>query len=949
MSPRRSPFAALSIISWLALAAPPGAAQPAPADSAARAPRVLKPEDLEALAWRSIGPANMGGRVADIALAPGNAKTFFVGYGTGGLFKTGNAGTTFDAVFDKEETASIGSVVVADAPADWPGWKDEPAEATGAGAEKGAGKGAAKSGPKGAKTSARDEKIEKGKGKIVWVGTGEGNGRNSSSWGRGVYRSTDGGSSYKNVGLRDTHDIPRLAVDPRNPDVCYVAALGHLWGPNRERGVYKTDDGGKTWKAVLQIDENTGACDVILDPAHPDVVYAAMYMRRRSAFLHQSGGPEGGIYRSRNGGGSWTKLTNGLPEQTGRIGLDVYRKDPRILYAVIESDIGGRSDTWDERSRAGGVFRSDDGGDTWTRVNERTPRAFYFSKVKIDPTNDQRIYLLGYTLYVSDDGGKSFRAGGARKPHGDMHALTIDLADHDHLFMGTDGGIYVSWDGAKSWDFLNHLATGEFYNIALDLSDPYRIGGGLQDNGSWLGVGGTIQEMSGDAPGQSGAGLSNFEWQLVHWGDGYHFAFDPTDPNIVYAEWQGGGLGRIDLATGLRKVIRPQPKEGQLRFRFNWNTPFFASPHVKAGEPTTLYMGGNYVFKLTDRGEAWERISADLSTRDVTKIETAGSEAETHGTVVSLAESPVARGVLWAGTDDGLVHVTMNDGKTWANVTPPDVGGRYIARIEPSRHDRETAYVAVDGHRSDDMEPHLYRTTDAGKSWTSVVGDLPGGAPVLVVREDLANAEVLYAGTEVAAYITIDGGARWLKMNGKSLPTVAIDDIQQHPRERDLVLGTHGRSIYVLDDASPLSQLTPAILDSTLHLFDVQPAKPRLFLPYEGLWTDRAFTAPNPPMGARITYWLRDYTGEDVSVAIEDAEGRPVRRLGGGNRPGMNRVVWDLEPEPFDRLSNPDSDLGQKAFVPAGEYTVTVTCGKAKARKSVTVLAAPGGEATTGR
>jgi photosystem II stability/assembly factor-like uncharacterized protein len=922
----------------------------APPDSTPRAPRTLRPEDLKGLAWRSIGPANMGGRVADIALAPGNAKTFFVGFGTSGLFKTNNAGTTFAPVFDKEETASIGSVVVADAPPDWSGWKEEEEKAAREAAKSGEPEESAKDakktkdakGGKGAK-SEREQRIEKGKAKIVWVGTGEGNGRNSSSWGRGVYRSVDGGGTFTNVGLRDAHDIPRLAVDPRDPDVCYAAALGHLWGPNAERGVYKTADGGKTWKPVLQIDENTGAIDVILDPSDPSTVYAAMYMRRRTAFSFRSGGPEGGIYRSKNGGGSWTKLSGGLPAQTGRIGLDVYAKDPRILYAVVESDSGGGgTGLFDDRSRSGGVFRSEDHGDTWTRVSERTPRSFYFSKVRVDPTNDQRVYLLGFVLYVSDDGGKTFRAGGARRPHVDLHAFVIDPADHDHLLMGTDGGIYVSWDGAKTWDFLNHLATGQFYNIALDQSDPYRIGGGLQDNGSWVGPSGTIMQISGDTPGQPLGGATNAEWQFVNEGDGYHFAFDPNDPNIVYAEWQGGGLVRTNLVTGQRKMIFPSPKEGQQRIRFNWNSPFFVSPHVKPDGPVTLYMGGSSVFKLLDRGAHWLQISEDLSTRDIEKIMTVGSEAETHGTVVSLAESPVEAGMLWAGTDDGLVHMTKNDGKSWKDVTPPETGGRYVSRIEPSHHDRETAYVAIDGHRSDDMEPHLYKTTDGGESWISVAGDLPRGAPVIVVREDRANPRVLYVGTEVAAYVSIDGGSRWIKLNGESLPTVAVDDLQQHSRERDLVAGTHGRSIYVLDEASPLSQLDQEVLDSEVHLFDMRPAKPRLFRPYEGVWTDRVFTARNPPMGAIITYWLRDAEGDDVSIAIADAEGRAVRKLSGSAKAGINRAVWDLQIEEIDRLPNPDGDLGQKEFVPPGDYRVTVTRGKVSASKRVTVLPPPG-------
>jgi photosystem II stability/assembly factor-like uncharacterized protein len=902
----------------------------APATGAPGGVRVLRPEDFKGLAWRSIGPANMGGRVAEIAIAPGQggAKTFYVGFGTSGLFKTANNGTTFSPLMDKEVTASIGSVVVCNAPPEWPGWKAEEEK------DRGAAGGAA--GPEGGK----DEK-DKGKAKIVWVGTGEGNGRNSSSWGNGVYRSTDGGGTFANVGLTDSHDIPRLAVDPRNPDVCYAAALGHLWGANEERGVYKTSDGGRTWAAVLKIDKDTGCCDVMVDPTSPGTVYAAMYMRRRTAWSYRSGGPKGGIYRSDDAGATWKKLAGGLPAQTGRIGLDIYAKDPRIVYAVVESDLGGEPiDLGDERSRAGGVFRSEDRGETWARVSDRTPRAFYFSKVKMDPTNDQRVYLLGFTLYVSDDGGRHWRAGGAKRPHGDMHALVIDPSDPKHLIMGTDGGVYVSYDGAATWDFLNSMAVGEFYNIATDMSEPYRIGGGLQDNGSWMGPSASWREMSGDKPGERGGGISNQDWQFVCGGDGYHFAFDPFDANVIYAESQGGGIIRHNLSTRQMKVLKPAPKEGQPRHRFNWNTPFFASPHCKAGEPggTVLYLGGNYVFKLTEGGDKWERISPDLSTRAIEKIETVGSEAETHGTVVSLAESPVARGMLWAGTDDGLIHVTTDDGKTWANITPAEVQGKYISEIEPSHHDRNIAYVAVDGHRGDDMLPHVIMTSDAGKSWRDVTGDLPAiTGSVQVVKEDRWNPRVLFAGTERGMFVTIDGGERWVRMNGESLPTVAVDDLVEHPREADLVAATHGRSIWILDDASFLSQLTPEVVQEEVHLFDVKPATPHQVGPYEGFWDERQFRGANPEPGARITYWLREYPGDEVKITVEDAKGTPVRELKGPQRPGLNRVAWDLQAEETDRLSDPDSQLGQKQFVPPGEYKVTLTCGKRKASTTVVV------------
>jgi photosystem II stability/assembly factor-like uncharacterized protein len=878
--------------------------------------RTLQARDLNALKWRSIGPASMSGRVSAIALAPGNPKTYYVGYGTGGVWKTTNNGTTFTPVFDEEATSSIGSIAVCDAPPDWPGWADEDVEP--------------------------EDRAEKGKAKIVWVGTGEGNGRNSSSWGNGVYRSTDGGGSFEHVGLAEAHDIPTLAVDPRNPDVCFVAALGHLWGPNPQRGVYRTTDGGETWRAVLQIDENTGACDVILDPNDPDTVYAAMYMRRRSPWSFQSGGPEGGIYRSQDGGNTWTKLTEGLPAQTGRIGLDVFRGDPRILVAVIESDAGGWiGSPFNNRLRGGGVFRSQDRGTTWQRLSDFNPRAFYFSRIRIDPEDDQHVYVLGWHLYVSEDGGRTLRAA-STVPHVDYHAMAIDPDDTRHLLVGNDGGLYASWDRGRTWDFHDHFAVGQYYNVAVDMSDPYRVGGGLQDNGSWIGPSETLTEQTETYMGRKGA-ITNNDWRFVSGGDGFHVAFDPLDANIVYAESQGGEIVRIHLDTGETRTLRPEAKEGRPRFRFNWNAPFFISPH----EPTTLYLGGNCVFKLTERGDRWRRISEDLSTRDVEKIMAVGSQAETGGTVVSLAESALQAGLLWAGTDDGRVHVTVNDGGTWTDVTPPQINGLYVSKIEPSHHERDTAYVAVDGHRSDVFEPILLMTTDAGGSWTSIAGDLPRTAPPDVVREDLVNPDVLYVGTEQAAYVTIDRGLHWVKLNGKSLPTVPVEDLVIHPREHDLVAGTHGRSIWILDDISPLSQLTPEIVRSAFHVFTPMPARPRYRLAYGGLWSDRKFIAANPPMGAVITYWIREYDDEDVGITITTAgdgeddggSGVMVRTLTGTNRPGFNRVVWDLQAEPELRLGNPD---GLPEFQAAGRYTVTVSYGDHEQSTTVEVMPAPG-------
>ena len=875
--------------------------------------RQLEARDLKPLTWRSIGPANMAGRVACLALAPSDDKTIYIGYATGGLWRSTNRGTTFTPVFDTYETSSIGSVAVCDAPSDWPGWSEEETE--------------------------EDADLEAmGRSKIVWLGTGEGNGRNSSSWGNGVYRSTDGGETFAHLGLADAHDIPALAVDPRDPDVCYVAALGHLWGANDMRGVYRTSDGGKTWSLSLHIDENTGAVDVLVDPSRPDTVFAAMYMRRRTPGTFQSGGPEGGIYRSTDNGASWTKLTDGLPEQTGRIGLSICGDKPDVLCAVVESDEGGWSgNTWSDQQRAGGVFRSEDGGDTWQRVTNFNPRSFYFSKIKIDPHDDQRVYLLGWQVAVSDDGGRTFRNGLAKVPHVDFHAMVVNPDDTDHLLAGSDGGLYISYDQGETWDFHNHMAVGQFYNIAVDDSDPYRVGGGLQDNGTWFGPSENIFDEDGAFMGRAG-GITNHDWIFVWGGDGFHLAFDPNDPEVVYAESQGGYLTRIHLDTGIHRNLRPEPKEGEPRFRFNWNAPFFISPH----DPATLYLGGNYVFKFTERGDRWERISDDLSTANLDQIVAVGSEAETAGTVVSLAESPIAQGMLWAGSDDGLIHLTTDDGESWTDVTPDAVDGRYISRIEPSHHDQNRAFVSVDGHRTDSFEPVLLMTNDTGNSWSSIEGNLPRQAPIEVVREDPRNADVLYVGTEHAAYVTIDRGERWIKLNGETLPTVAVDDLKIQHRENDLVAGTHGRSIYILDDISPVSQMTDDVVQSAFHVFEPMPAKPRYRLTYGDLWSDKLFIAQNPPVGAMLHYWIREYDDEDVSISITNEQDVVVRTLEGTNRPGLNRVVWDLLPEPDQLLGEDDDGLTQ--FVPAGEYTVTITSGDQSASTTLAVLSPPGAE-----
>ncbi|MGH9762405.1 MAG: WD40/YVTN/BNR-like repeat-containing protein, partial [Blastocatellia bacterium] len=486
--------------------------------------------------WRSVGPANMGGRIADIAVDPHQPFTLYVATGTGGLIKSTDNGTTWSGAFENEAVASTGAVEVA--PSD---------------------------------------------SKIVWLGTGEPNGRNSSSWGNGVYKSTDSGGTWTNMGLKDSQDIARVVIDPSNADNVYVAALGHLWGPNKERGVYKTTDGGKTWSASLQVDENTGAVDLLMDPSDHNTLYAAMYYRRRTPYSMTSGGPTGGIYKTADGGHTWKKIANGLPASVGRIGLDVCLSHPNVVYAVIESDAGGQSSIFDNKSKSGGVFRSDDKGETWKRVNGLAPRSFYFSQIRVDPKDENRVYVLGFALSVSDDGGKTFRDDGAKNVHPDLHAMWIDPSNPDHMLLGNDGGIYVSYNKSKTWSHYNNVAIGEFYRVAMDMETPYHITGGLQDNFSWIGPSATRNQD----------GITNADWRSLGGGDGMWCAIDPTDSNIAYSESQNGTITRMNLNTGEQKFIQPNPKEGESAYRFNWTTPFLLS-HF---DHTVIYLGGNRLFK----------------------------------------------------------------------------------------------------------------------------------------------------------------------------------------------------------------------------------------------------------------------------------------------------------------------------------------------------------------
>jgi photosystem II stability/assembly factor-like uncharacterized protein len=866
----------------------------APAGPAKAQASPVTKEQIRSLSLRSIGPANMGGRIAEIAFFPKKGAHFLVGTATGGLFKTVNAGTTFRPVFDDQPVTSIGSVAIA----------------------------------------ASDPKT-------IYVGTGEGNGRNSSTWGNGVYKSTDGGDSFVHLGLLDSRDIPRLAIDPRSADVVYAAVMGHLWDASAERGLYKTTDGGKSWNAILKIDENTGCIDVLLDPSNPEIVYAAMYARRRQPWSFESGGfgDKGGIYKSQDGGKTFRRLSDGLPKKTGRIGLALYAGDPSHLFAVVESQEAGNPDTWHVLSKSGGVFRSVDGGERWERSSTLSPRPFYFSKIVVDPKDENRVYVLGFGLAVSDDGGRSFRADGALLPHVDMHTLVVDPDDTDHLLLGSDGGIYESHDRSKTWRYHDNLAIGQFYEIGLGMDTPYTVCGGLQDNGSWCGPS-RSRAFFGDLE-EKRMNISNHDWEFVWGGDGYYVQIDPRDPTILYAEAQEGYLGRSDRSTGRILYMRPSPKEGEPHLRFNWDSPVVLSRF----DPDVLYLGGNRLFRFSRRGEAWEPISGDLSSREVDKIITVGSGAEAHGTIVAISESPLRSGLLWVGTDDGNVHVTRDDGKSWEKVSAklPTPKGTWVSRIEASHFEEAAAILSLDGHRTGDNAPYVLETRDYGATWRSIAGDLPGDAPVKVVREDPVNEALLFAGTEFGAHVSFDRGRHWVSLRGKSFPAVMVHDIQIHPRDRDLVIGTHGRSIYILDDITGLEQLTPETIAKPIALLSPRPATGFYLLERGGMWGDNQFGVKNPAGFATLNYWLKERDPDGATLTIQDARRGKIREIKGPSESGINRVTWDLLAAKEQRYDPPESDTtGQFPFVPAGEYEVVLTVGGRKATAKLEVSYPPG-------
>lgn len=853
---------------------------------AAPAAQRLDEASLRQLEWRAIGPAVMGGRIDDVAVDERNPSTIYIGAASGGVWKTTNAGTTWTPLFDRQGVASIGDVALTSSSPD-----------------------------------------------LVWVGTGEPNNRQSSSFGDGVYKSLDGGRSWAHMGLRDTQHIGRVIIDPVDSDTVYVAALGRLWGPNAERGVFKTTDGGRTWTNVKFIDQDTGFVDMVMDPNNRQVLYAAAYQRRRAPWGFNGGGPGGGIYKTPDGGRTWVKLSRGLPDGiVGRIGLAIWRKDPRVLYATVEH-------------REGGTFRSDDGGDTWKKMSDVNPRPMYYSKIHIDPTNDRRIYILGSSLFVSDDGGRTFadpatgRAGANQvmSPtydvgvHGDHHALWINPSNPKHLILGNDGGLYYSFDASVTWDKVNNIPIGQFYGIGVDMATPYHIYGGLQDTHSFGGPSATRHYL----------GILNQDWMQINTGDGMYAQVDPSDPDTIYTESQDGNLSRFHRPTGDRKPIRPTPPSGEAPYRFNWTSPIVISPH----NPKTLYFGGNRVFRSTDRGETWtagpdltrgedRNTLALMGMKPGPDVLARNDGVGAWGTITTLAESPILAGLLWAGSDDGFVQVSRDGGKTWRNVTdrvpgPPRKGR--ISRVEPSHRDAGTVYVSLDRHQDDDFAPYLSVSRDFGETWKALSGSLPRAGWINVIKEHPKNPDVLFVGTETGLFVSLNGGTDWTRFT-HGFPTVPVDDLVIHPRDGDLVVGTHGRAIYILDDVSSLGGMTPEVAASELHLFPPRPATIIQRWKHESYSAQRVFIGPNPPAGAILTYFVKTAAKTRAVISIRDGSGNVVRELDGTTDAGLNRVVWDL------RGSAPVVLTEQRGpFVTPGTYSVNVRAAGRESKATVQV------------
>ena len=843
------------------------------------------PDVLANLKFRNLGPAAAGGRVTSVVGIPGNPNVYYVGAAAGGVFKSVDGGFTWKAIFEHEATASIGAIALAP------------------------------SNPN-----------------FVWVGTGEGNIRNDVIDGRGVYFSSDAGHSWKFMGLADTQQISAIEVDPGDPNTVFVGAMGHAWGPNADRGVFKTTDGGKSWKKVLFVTDSTGVSDLALDAGNPKVIFAGMWEFRRYPWTLTDGGPNSGLYRSTDGGETWEKLTKGLPEPPlGRIAVAVAPSNPDHVYALIGA-------------KQGMLWQSTDMGDSWTSVTNNRAldvRAFYFSKMVVSPENENKLFFMSFNLLESDDGGKSAHTAD-RGVHSDHHAIWIDPKDTNRIIQGTDGGVFLSFDGSKTWEFLDRLPIEQFYQVAVDSRAPYNMCGGLQDNSAWCGPSSDLSHNN----------VGNGVWYTTTGGDGEYSVPAPSDPDVVYSDSQNGSISRLDMKTHISQSIRPyldsveEQKPSELKYRFNWTSPIAVSP-TDANE---VYLGGNVVFKSTDAGKTWSPISGDLTRNDKSKQEISGgpvnhdiSGAETYGTVMSITLAPTDPNVIWVGTDDGYVQVTRDAGKTWTNVTSHISGapeGARVYQIGVSPFDPGAAYVIYDAHMLDNRHAYAYRTSDFGASWQKIVNGLPDDSPVHVVREDPNQRGFLIAGTDTGLYSSADRGDHWKRIKS-NFPTVPVWDLTFVKSRRDLVVATHGRGVFVFDDIRPLEELTPEIEASAFHLFT--PSDGTMLHRWrsdEG--QSRGYSAPNAPDGVSIDYYLKSELKispeqkrerqTPVKIVVTDGQGNRVTTEYGPAEAGVNRFVWNMRYEGPTQLKSAAPPTESEFFNPnrgpmvvPGTYKISVT------------------------
>ena len=790
----------------------------------------------------------MGGRICDIAVFEKEPRIFYVATASGGVWKTDNGGMKMTPVFTNMEMPATGAIAVSPTNPD-----------------------------------------------IVYVGMGEASSRNSTSWGNGVYKSIDGGKTWNHIGLTETMHIADIVIDPKNENNVYVGATGRLWGESDERGVYKSTDGGKTWNQILFVNKRTGVADMVMDPSNPNTILVAMWERIRYPWNFISGGEGSGLYKTTDGGKNWKKVTAGMPDgMLGRIGLSFHRKNPNMVVATIEASIPNASAAAGEwrRTATGGTFLSSNKGDSWKRVNNLNPRPFYFSMPRFDTQDDKRIYVFGVNAHLSEDQGTTFRVMPINnRVHVDYHAAWINPNDNNHMIVGNDGGVYQSRDKGNTWEHLNTMDIGQFYAIGYDFRKPYYIYGGLQDNNSW---GGPTQSRHAN-------GVGFWNWFTVAGGDGFYTLVDPNDWSTVYSESQGGALVRYDVNTGSSRGIQPRansvipPAPQGERYRFNWQSPLIISNH----NSKTLYFGGNKVFKSPNRGDSWMVVSPDLSTNDPEKqkagfgsVTPESTGAENHCTVVALSESPLKPGILWAGTDDGRLQVTQDDGKTWTDVygnIPGLPKNAWCTRVVASKWDAAKAYATFDNHRLNDFKPYVYVTDDYGKTWTSIANGIPANEPIHVVREGVQNRELLFMGTEYGLWISFDRGTTWTKYKNNGFPTVPVHDLQIHPRDLDLIIGTHGRSLWILNVA-PLEDLSAENRGKDMFL-----TKPQNVLLLGGPMGqvgdgDRVWVSTNSQPGTDFAYHLKAATTAEVKILVQDAAGNAITEMDGTGKAGLNVV-----------------------------------------------------------